>query len=177
MRSEPKAASWKCLNHYLTGFVDGEGCFCVSVKRLRTSRFGYTLDPVFHVTQNESGRVVLDLLREAMGCGRIIEKHGQPGTLQFHVHKRRELLDHVVPFLETSGLRVKRPEFETFRTIVVALEAREHWTLAGFERLLRLAFTMNGSGKQRRYQLGPLLHDIRKRAGSSETIRRTPRNR
>ena len=146
----------------------------MSVKKLRTSRFGFTLDPVFQVTQHASHRVVLDLLQREIGCGSVIRKHGQPETLQYFVQNRRDLLAKVIPFLEAFPLLVKRDDLRKFKEVVRALEAREHWMLAGFERLLVLIFTMNFDGKQRRYQLDELLGRIRERAGSSETIRRTP---
>ena len=139
---------------------------------MKTSRFGFTLDPVFHVTQHESNRVLLDLLRRSMGCGSVIRKHGQPELMKFIVHNRRELLEKVIPFLEAHYLLGKREDLRKFKEIVAALENREHRVLDGFERLLRNAFSMDMEGKQRRYRLDDLLRRVR--AGSSETIRRTP---
>ncbi len=45
------------------------------------------------------------------------------------------------------------------------MERREHFTDAGFERIIRLAYSMNENGKQRKRSLEEIL------AGSSETVR------
>ena len=40
------------LIYYLLGFVDGEGCFHISLKRQKSAKMHWVLDPIFHVTQN-----------------------------------------------------------------------------------------------------------------------------
>ncbi|MEM2166931.1 MAG: LAGLIDADG family homing endonuclease, partial [Candidatus Bathyarchaeia archaeon] len=43
----------KYLYYYIVGLVDGEGCFSISIKRQDDTRFGWVIDPVFHVTQSK----------------------------------------------------------------------------------------------------------------------------
>ncbi len=38
---------------WVVGFVDGEGCFCVSINRNSTSRTGWQVIPEFVVTQGQ----------------------------------------------------------------------------------------------------------------------------
>src|SRR5690349_8682325 len=40
------------LNSYISGFVDGEGCFCVSFQPRKRHRFGWEVRPSFSVSQN-----------------------------------------------------------------------------------------------------------------------------
>jgi hypothetical protein len=40
------------LNSYISGFVDGEGCFCVSFQPSKRHRFGWEVRPSFSVSQN-----------------------------------------------------------------------------------------------------------------------------
>lgn len=162
------------LKYYILGFVDGEGCFSVSLKKQETTRFGWVLDPVFHVTQHEQSRNVLELVQRAFGCGRIIEKYGQEETLQFLVDNRRQLIEKIVPYFERYTLLVKRKDFLLFKRIVEGLENKEHTKLESFQELVKLAFQMNMEGKQRRYSLEDVLNNIK---GSSETIRRTQFNK
>ena len=159
------------LKYYVLGFVDAEGCFSVALKKQETTRFGWVLDPVFHVTQHESGRNVLELVQNILNCGRIIEKPGQPSTLQFLVDNRRQLKEKVIPFFDRYELLVKKNDFILFRRIVDGLERKEHTKPETFKELVKLAFHMNMEGKQRRYQLEDILDTIK---GSSETTRETP---
>ena len=162
----------KYLKYYILGFVDAEGCFNVSLKKQETTRFGWVLDPVFHVTQHVQSREVLELVKKAFNCGRILEKPGQPDTLQFLVDNRRQLVEKVIPFFDRYELLVKKKDFELFKKIVLGLENKEHAELETFKELVKLAFHMNMEGKQRRYQLKDVLDNIK---GSSETTRETPK--
>src|SRR5271165_2981246 len=50
--------------NWVVGFVDGEGCFCVSVHRTSMMRRhgGWQLQPVFHIYQHQDHRDVLEAM-------------------------------------------------------------------------------------------------------------------
>ena len=62
--------------HWVVGFVDGEGCFSVSIHRNPNARTtgGWQLHPVFHVYQHVRYRAVLEELVTFFGCGRVRPK-------------------------------------------------------------------------------------------------------
>ena len=157
------------LIYYLTGFVDAEGCFCVSLKKQKSAKVKWVLDPVFHVTQHEDSKEILELLQETIGCGQIIKKYGQDNTLQFYVHSRKDLIESIIPFFRKYKLITKNKDFEKFAEIVEALAKHKHGNLEDFRKLLKKAFSMNREGKQRRYNLNEVLKSLE----SSETIRQT----
>jgi len=159
------------LIYYLAGFVDAEGCFCISLKKQNSAKVKWVLDPVFHVTQHEDGIKILEMLKKTIRCGKIIRKYGQDNTLQFYVHSRKDLLECIIPFFKKHKLITKNKDFEIFAEIVEALAEHKHGNIKEFRELLKKAFTMNGGGKQRRYNL----QDVLKSLGSSETIRQTKR--
>lgn len=161
------------LSYYLAGFADAEGCFSVALKRQEGTRFGFVLDPVFHVTQHVQNRAVLDLFVRVLGCGRIFPKPGQPDTLQFYTDNRRQLFEKVLPFFRKYQLIGKQKDFERFARIVEGLERKEHADKEKFISLMKVAFEMNLEGKQRRYKLENVLSEMSS-TGSSETIRQTP---
>jgi hypothetical protein len=155
---------------WIVGFVDGEGCFCVSIHRnphVRQTR-GWQLHPVFQVYQHERHRAVLDELRTFFGCGSIRAKGPNSSVLTFAVDSLRDLEAHVLPFFERNPLHVKGADFAAFAVIVRAMRKKEHLTSDGFERLVRLAYGMNAIGKPRARPLHVVL------MGSSETARRAP---
>ena len=158
----------KYLRYYLLGFIDAEGCFSVSIKKLKTAKFGYVLDPVFTLTQHKQNRVVLELLKKTLNAGRIIEKSGQKNLLVFVIDNRRLLKEKLINFLDKYKPIVKWNDYQKFREIILAMERKEHRTREGFERLVKLAYKMNMEGKQRRYKL----KEIFPLMGSSETVRR-----
>ena len=152
---------------WVVGFVDGEGCFSVSVHRNANARStgGWQLHPVFHVYQHERYRAVLEALVSVFGCGRLRPKGPNSRVWSYAVDGLVALEEHVVPFFERYPLVVKADDFRSFTAIVRSMRRKEHLTRDGFERLLRLAYGMNFAGKQRSRSLEEVL------AGSSETAR------
>jgi len=151
---------------WVVGFVDGEGCFSVSIHRHPGVRsFGWQVNPVFQVSQHRDARGVLDALLPFFGCGRVRSKGEGSAVMIFAVDRRRDLRTHVIPFFARYPPVVKRRDFAVFAEICRRLDAREHFTREGFEHVVRLAYAMNARGKQRARSLDVVL------AGSSETAR------
>ena len=63
------------IEQWAVGFVDGEGCFSISVVRNPGCRLGWQVQHEFSVTQAASSRSALELLIELFGCGRVIENN------------------------------------------------------------------------------------------------------
>jgi hypothetical protein len=159
--------------NWICGFVDGEGCFSVSIHRnplVRKTR-GWQLVAVFQVYQHERGRKVLEMIAATFGCGVIRSKGPHSSVLTFSVSSLRDLEERVIPFFEEHTLRVKQDDFERFATIVRAMRRKEHLERRGFEWIVRMAYRMNAVGKQRSRTIDEVL------AGSSETVRQAPRER
>ena len=156
--------------HWVVGFVDGEGCFSVSIHRNAFARStgGWQLHPVFHVYQHVRHRAVLEELIPFFGLGRLRPKGPQSSVLTYAVDSLGGLEAAVLPFFEHYPLRIKDADFRRFASIVRAMRRKEHLRPAGFEQLVRLAYAMNADGKQRKRPIDEVL------AGSSETARQAP---
>jgi hypothetical protein len=152
---------------WVVGFVDGEGCFSVSIHANHNARStgGWQLHPVFHVYQHEGHRAVLEALIPVFGCGRLRPKGPNSSVWTFAVDGLSDLDGRVIPFFECNELIVKADDFRRFAAIVRSMRRKEHLTRRGFERLVRLAYAMNANGKQRSRTIDQIL------AGSSETAR------
>jgi hypothetical protein len=146
------------LYSYLLGIIDAEGCFSISIKKQNTARYGWVIDPVFHVTQHKDARDVLEDLQKAFNAGRIIPKTGQENLLIFIVDNRRQLREKVLPFFERYPLRIKKNDYEIFKEVVEALENKEHQTEDGFRRLVKKARSFTRARKGRyKYTLSDIL--------------------
>jgi hypothetical protein len=156
---------------WIAGFVDGEGCFSVSVHRnifMRRHR-GWQIQAVFHVFQHSDHREVLESFRSYFGCGYVRPKGSNSDVLTYSVSALRELEEIVVPFFGTYRLWAKDRDFRLFADIVRAVRRKEHLTDEGFERIVQMAYRMNANGKQRSRTHGEVLE------GSSETVREARR--
>ena len=108
---------------------------------------------------------MLEEIRDFFGCGRIRPKGPNSRVLTFTVQRRQDLLEIVIPFFEQHPLLVKSADFTSFAEITRSLERGDHFTWKGFDRLVRRAYSMNLSGKQRARPIEEVLN------GSSETVR------
>jgi hypothetical protein len=158
----------KYLHYYLIGVVDSEGCFTVAIKRVPTAKMGYTLDPLFKVVQHKKNRIILDLLKQELQCGRIFVKPGQPDLLEYQIDNRKLLVDLVIKFFDENQLLAKKDDYTLFKEIVYALERKEHLHRGGFIALLDKIYQMNLAGKQRKRSKAEIIETMRE---PSETTR------
>jgi hypothetical protein len=156
---------------YVAGFIDGEGCFSVSIRPHPTVRYGnrWFIQPAFHAYQHRENVEILDELRSFFGCGSLVPKGPSSSVVTYCVHARRDLESVIIPFFERHPLiSKKRLDFLKFAEIVRMMQRKEHLMDPGFRRIVELAFSMNQHGKQRKYRREEVL------AEPSETVRRAP---
>ena len=142
------------LEEWAVGFVDGEGCFSISVVRHRGLRLGWQVQHGFPVTQNESSRAALELLVGLFGCGTIIENHRKDDhrevLCRYSVKSRSDLINVILPFFREHPLRTaKRSDFERFASVVRAMEQGEHLTEVGLRDIARTTGQMNRRQRSR----------------------------
>ena len=137
------------IKSYLSGFVDGEGCFCVSVNKSWRHQFGWEIRPSFSVSQNSDRAEVLEILKKHFACG-TIRPDRSDRTLKYEVRSVADLVERVLPhFEDVPLLSGKQREFEHFAEICHLMYQGEHQKTEGFKRILNIAFEMNPSGKRK----------------------------
>ena len=148
------------LNSYISGFIDGEGCFCVSFQPSRRHRFGWEVRPSFSVSQNADRAELLIKIQELWGCG-FIRPDRSDKTLKFEVRTVADLVEKVLPHFRTFPLvSSKQTDVVRFDRICELVSQGCHLKLEGFEQIVRLAMEMNPSGK-RKYAGSEILNSLR----------------
>ena len=138
------------IPEYITGYIDGEGCFTVTFNIKKKAKLGWELRPSFSVSQNEDRRQVLDLIREYFGCGYTRRDYADK-TVKFEIRNHRDLITKVIPHFEQFPLlSQKQKDFELFKEICKIIDKNKHLVKGGFAQILNLAYQMNGSGKRKR---------------------------
>ena len=148
------------LASYISGFVDGEGCFCVSFQPSKRHRHGWEVRPSFSVSQNADRASLLYTIQEAWRCGHIRPDRSDK-TLKFEVRNIRDLVEKVIPHFRTHPLlSAKQADVERFGRICELVKAGRHLELEGFYQIVELATGMNPSGK-RKYTGSEILTSLR----------------
>ncbi len=128
---------------YISGYVDGEGCFCVSLRPQPRIRVGWEVRPSFSVSQNGDRAELVKLLPKVFGSGTIRPDRSDK-TLKFEIRSLQQLNESVIPFFEAYPLlSSKRKDFELFRRICRSMQSESHLTQAGLLMIAELAQQMN----------------------------------
>lgn len=145
---------------WIAGFVDGEGCFHVSINKIPKMSNGCQVLPEFRVVQHQKDEELLKKLQNHFGFGFVVRNHKT--RKEFRVRKLSHLQE-LIGFFNTYHLQTsKKNDFELFARIVSLMVQKKHLTKTGLQEIARLASMMNRKTPR---HLEP-----------SETARRTPNN-
>ena len=147
------------LARYISGYVDGEGCFCVSFQPSSRHRLGWEVRPSFSVSQNAGRSEILRLLRDLWRCGSIRPDRSDK-TLKFEVRKLVDLCGVVLPhFRSYPLLSSKQADVELFGRVCELMRDGAHQEREGLAEITRCAMAMNPSGK-RKYSESDILASL-----------------
>ena len=128
---------------YLSGYVDGEGCFTVSISPRSTLSVGWEVRPSLSVSQNGDRSEVLLHLQRHFGCGTLRPDRSDK-TLKWEVRSLPVLVDRIIPhFMAFPLLSGKQRDFEIFAAVCERMTRGEHLERAGLCRIVRMAQRMN----------------------------------
>src|ERR687886_698164 len=117
LRMRSDAGPWcsrEFFSAYVSGYVDGEGCFTVSVSPRANLVAGWEVRPSLSVSQNGDRAEVLQLIHDHFGCGSIRPDRSDR-TLKWETRRLEDLLERVIPHFERYPLlSSKQRDFERF---------------------------------------------------------------
>ncbi len=135
---------------WITGFVDGEGCFSVSIFRNQKSKIkiGWQIFPEFVVSQGEKSKKSLELIRKYFNCGYIVRNKRKDNhhedMLKYCVRSLTDLREKIIPFFENNKLQTyKYKDFQVFKRIIGIIYKKKHLSEKGLERIAYLIGSMN----------------------------------
>ena len=166
MRSDagPWQYSREFLSAYVSGYVDGESCFSVSISPRAKLLVGWEVRPSLSVSQNGDRAEVLHAIQAYFGCGSIRPDRSER-TVKWETRRLGDILGHVVPHFERYPLLSgKRLDFERFAAVCTLMAAGHHRERVGLTRIVELAREMNPSGR-RRYDAEAVIATLRQGEG------------
>ena len=133
---------------YIAGFVDGEGMFYVGIvpsKGTSRNKSGWQVIYFLKVSQNPSGKIVLNAIKNRLGCGYIKPNSKSDPTdksLAYVVRDLPSLKDVIIPFFE-GKLVIKKRTFKKFKKIIELVSQKKHLSKKGMEQILDISYLMN----------------------------------
>ena len=142
---EDKRTKMNLDPQWVTGFVDGEGCFHISVLKQENMHLKKQVLPEFTLVQHERNIKVLYALKSYFKCGVVRINHEDRWA--YRVRGQSNLSSIIVPFFEKHELKTtKRLDFAIFRDVIQMMGKGEHLTLQGLETIEKCADRINRKG-------------------------------
>jgi LAGLIDADG endonuclease len=152
------------LSAYISGYVDGEGCFTVSISPRAKLRAGWEVRPSFSVSQNGDRAEVIHAIAAYFGCGSIRPDHSD-STVKWETRRLDHIVERVIPhFIRYPLMSGKRGDFERFAVVCDYMRHGAHRDREGLIQIVKIASEMNPSGR-RRYESEEVLAQLCKVKG------------
>jgi hypothetical protein len=105
--------------NWLTGFVDGEGCFHVGINSNNKLKLGFQVLPEFRLTQHKRDRILLEKIRNYFDYG-VVRKNSY-NILEYRVRSYTDLNKLVLFFTKYPLKTKKKYDLDKFKKILSLL--------------------------------------------------------
>jgi len=138
--------------NWITGFVDGEGCFFVGLTKNSKCKVNFSVNLLFKINQHKRDTELLKKISIQLNCGTIQDNSANATMLQ--TKKLSDIEMKILPFFEKYPLQgVKRLEYEDFRNVSFLMKNKEHLTEEGLEKIRKIKLGMNFNRYQKKDSL------------------------
>lgn len=133
---------------YITGLVDGEGCFCITISKHKTKKLGFDPRLMFEIEMIIDDEKLLRRLKDHFKCGHVYvlnyERYGWRPHVKYAVKKQKDIIDKIIPFFKKYQLEGKKSvDFKYFCKAAKIFENKEHLTKKGLIKLRLIQSKMN----------------------------------
>ena len=123
--------------HWVSGFVDGDGCFYISLTNNLTG-----VGLVFKITQHTRDKDLLKEFVNYFNCGRY--SLSSPDAGDFIVTKFEDIYTKIIPFFNKYSLQgSKSLDFSDFNSAAELIKNKAHITSEGFESIKQIKLGTN----------------------------------
>lgn len=135
--------------HWVSGFVDGEGCFAVEIFKSKASKLGYATNLRFSISQHARDSSLIKSFISYFNCGNFKEDSRSSDKVvgvYYYVIKFKDINEKIIPFFEKYPLQgIKASNFANFCTVAKLMQNKEHLTQEGLEEIQKIKAKMNKS--------------------------------
>ena len=123
---------------YISGYVDGEGCFSVSIRPRPQNNLKWEVVASFAVAQNGDKVEVLKMMKDYFGYGSF-RGNKTDRTIKYEIRSIEVLMKKVIPHFRRYPLQSGRQkDFVVFAKICERINKRRHLTKEGLIEIVKL---------------------------------------
>ena len=126
---------------WITGFVDGEGSFHVSVRKNKNYKHGSRVEQRFTLVLHNKDEPLLQKIKSSLGVGKICLQGSKKVKLQ--IQSLKELDSVINHFQKYPLITKKRADFNLIIMVNDIMKRKEHLTQEGLMKILSIKASMN----------------------------------
>ena len=127
---------------FITGLIEGEGCFHVSVTENKNYKHGWHVQLKFSLGLHERDKPVIEEIIKFFNVGSINFEHG-PKTIQYRFLSIKELkviLEHLDKY---PLITQKQSDHLALKLVYLIIKNKEHLTPEGFRKIVAIKASIN----------------------------------
>lgn len=128
-------------NSWISGSVDGEGCFHIAINKLQKMTLGYQVLPEFRLVQHKRDVEILYKIQKHLNVGVVRKNHSNRFELRV---RSLSQLNKLTEFFEENPLQTKKKDdFRLFKKVINLMNDRKHLTNEGLNKIAKIASKTN----------------------------------
>ena len=119
---------------WITGFVDGDGCFIMNIYKNLRLKTGWYVQLFLFISLHSKDKALLEQIKNFFGVGRIIYKENKnvARLLVSSIEDPKIIIEHFNKFILITQ---KRADFELFQQAFWLIKNKHHLTKAGLDKI------------------------------------------
>lgn len=127
--------------NFITGFVDGEGCFTLSITKSKIVKLGWVIKPRFQISLHAKDLQILKSIQSYFGAGHIHKQGLEAYQLRIDSIKDIQvIIDHFDKYWLISQ---KFGDYLLFKQAYVLWINKEHLTFEGLRKIVAIKASIN----------------------------------
>lgn len=127
--------------HWVTGFIDAEGCFTLGIESHPDYKIGWSVYIRFQIKLHVKDREILENMQTYFGTGRINkDKNNAVAYVVTSIKDINKILQH---FYNYPLITQKKADYILFKQIVELIQRKEHLTIEGLKKILAIRASLN----------------------------------
>ena len=127
--------------YFITGFVDGEGCFFITIVKDSKHKNGWMVQVSFQITVNKKDLNLLEQIEKYFGVGNITKQKSE--SINYRIQSVRDLRVIIQHFDNFSLLTHKYSDYLLFKQVVELMQSKKHLTEEGLYKIVDFKASLN----------------------------------
>lgn len=126
--------------YFITGFVDGEGCFFINIRPRPNRKKGYAVELLFKITLSFKDKLLLERIKNYFGVGTLLS---QGNLVSYNVRSLNDIQTIVNHFDKYPLITQKWSDYQLFKQVFELMKQKQHLNSEGLNQIVAIKAVSN----------------------------------